>query len=136
MFNLNLFKQKNISKNNGLTSATRYEDESDFIPVISGGLVATTQKWWKDSGGFDPGMRGALACLGRVHAVLHPTPKSRSAKSDHVRPPISYYIYTYIYILYMNMIYAHYHTYFILLAVIFPICSNVFSTLVIVHPVE
>lgn len=35
-----------------------YEDESDFIPVISGGLVATTQKWWKDSGGFDPGMRG------------------------------------------------------------------------------
>ena len=41
---------------------TRYEDESDFIPVISGGLVATTQKWWKDSGGFDPGMRGALPC--------------------------------------------------------------------------
>ncbi|CAE7639946.1 gly-6 [Symbiodinium sp. CCMP2592] len=35
-----------------------YEDQSDFIPVISGGLVATTQKWWKDSGGFDPGMRG------------------------------------------------------------------------------
>ena len=20
--------------------------------------MATTQKWWKDSGGFDPGMRG------------------------------------------------------------------------------
>ena len=101
MFNLNLFKQKNISKNNGLTSATRYEDESDFIPVISGGLVATTQKWWKDSGGFDPGMRGALACLGRVHAVLHPTPKSRYAKSDHVRhgqaTHIILYIYTYIY---------------------------------------
>ena len=35
-----------------------YEDESDFIPVISGGLVATTRKWWQDSGGFDPGMRG------------------------------------------------------------------------------
>lgn len=37
----------------------RYDDESDFIPVISGGLVATTRKWWQDSGGFDPGMRGA-----------------------------------------------------------------------------
>ncbi|CAK9012791.1 unnamed protein product [Durusdinium trenchii] len=35
-----------------------YDDESDFIPVISGGLVATTRKWWQDSGGFDPGMRG------------------------------------------------------------------------------
>ena len=38
----------------------RYDDDSDFIPVISGGLVATTKKWWQDSGGFDPGMRGAI----------------------------------------------------------------------------
>jgi len=35
-----------------------YDDESDNIPVISGGLVATTRYWWKMSGGFDPGMRG------------------------------------------------------------------------------
>ena len=83
-----VIKRKQYVRNNGLTSATRYEDESDFIPVISGGLVATTQKWWKDSGGVDPGMRGALACLGHVHTVLHPTLKSRSAKSGHARPPI------------------------------------------------
>jgi len=35
-----------------------YEDDSDFIPIISGGLVATTREWWLASGGFDPGMRG------------------------------------------------------------------------------
>lgn len=35
-----------------------YDDESDNIPVISGGLVATTRYWWRTSGGFDGGMRG------------------------------------------------------------------------------
>jgi len=35
-----------------------YEDESDYIPVISGGLVATSRYWWRLSGGFDRGMRG------------------------------------------------------------------------------
>merc|ERR1711881_640839 len=35
-----------------------FEDESDFIPVISGGLVATTKDWWSLSGGFDKQMRG------------------------------------------------------------------------------
>lgn len=35
-----------------------FEDESDFIPVISGGLVALTRDWWKESAGFDSKMRG------------------------------------------------------------------------------
>lgn len=35
-----------------------FEDESDFIPVISGGLVATSRDWWFLSGGFDKQMRG------------------------------------------------------------------------------
>lgn len=35
-----------------------YDDESDYIPVISGGLVATTKEWWQLSGGFDDEMRG------------------------------------------------------------------------------
>lgn len=35
-----------------------FDDESDYIPVISGGLVATTRDWWNKSGGFDSGMRG------------------------------------------------------------------------------
>ncbi|CAK0844634.1 unnamed protein product, partial [Prorocentrum cordatum] len=35
-----------------------FEDNSDFIPVVSGGLVATSQLWWRQSGGFDRDMRG------------------------------------------------------------------------------
>merc|ERR1719247_1001564 len=35
-----------------------FEDESDYIPVISGGLVALTRDWWIESGGFDNSMRG------------------------------------------------------------------------------
>jgi glycosyltransferase involved in cell wall biosynthesis len=35
-----------------------YDDDSDWIPIISGGLVATTRKWWQFSGGFDGDMRG------------------------------------------------------------------------------
>lgn len=35
-----------------------YEDESNFIPIISGGLVATSREWWRASGGFDSGMSG------------------------------------------------------------------------------
>mmetsp|Transcript_89959 Transcript_89959/g.196937 ORF Transcript_89959/g.196937 Transcript_89959/m.196937 type:complete len:677 (+) Transcript_89959:47-2077(+) len=35
-----------------------YDDESDAIPVISGGLVATTKYWWTLSGGYDRAMRG------------------------------------------------------------------------------
>jgi len=35
-----------------------YDDESDNIPIISGGLVATTRAWWRESGGFDKEMRG------------------------------------------------------------------------------
>lgn len=35
-----------------------FEDESDFIPVISGGLVALSREWWRESGGFDKQMRG------------------------------------------------------------------------------
>eukprot|EP00971_Amphidinium_carterae_P316249 6285976-Amphidinium_carterae.1 len=35
-----------------------YEDDTDFIPVISGGLVAIGRTWWRESGGFEKGMRG------------------------------------------------------------------------------
>lgn len=35
-----------------------FDDSSDFIPIISGGLVATTRQWWVESGGFDKDMRG------------------------------------------------------------------------------
>lgn len=35
-----------------------YDDESDYMPAISGGLVATSQKWWKESGGYERGMHG------------------------------------------------------------------------------
>lgn len=35
-----------------------FDDESNFIPVISGGLVALTRAWWQESGGFDNKMRG------------------------------------------------------------------------------
>eukprot|EP00403_Amphidinium_massartii_P025851 CAMPEP_0178395452 /NCGR_PEP_ID=MMETSP0689_2-20121128/13226_1 /TAXON_ID=160604 /ORGANISM="Amphidinium massartii, Strain CS-259" /LENGTH=595 /DNA_ID=CAMNT_0020016107 /DNA_START=54 /DNA_END=1841 /DNA_ORIENTATION=+ len=35
-----------------------FEDESDFIPIVSGGLVATSKAWWVESGGFDDQMRG------------------------------------------------------------------------------
>jgi len=35
-----------------------FEDESDYIPVVSGGLVATSRDWWYMSGGFDKKMRG------------------------------------------------------------------------------
>jgi len=35
-----------------------FEDSSDFIPVVSGGLVAISRAWWKASGGFDKDMRG------------------------------------------------------------------------------
>eukprot|EP00927_Polykrikos_kofoidii_P001569 TRINITY_DN10598_c0_g2_i2.p1 TRINITY_DN10598_c0_g2~~TRINITY_DN10598_c0_g2_i2.p1 ORF type:complete len:592 (+),score=95.92 TRINITY_DN10598_c0_g2_i2:227-2002(+) len=35
-----------------------FDDESDFVPVISGGLVAMTREWWRDSAGFDSKMRG------------------------------------------------------------------------------
>jgi len=35
-----------------------FEDASDFIPVVSGGLVTLSRDWWQTSGGFDKGMRG------------------------------------------------------------------------------
>lgn len=35
-----------------------FEDSSDYIPIISGGLVATSREWWNMSGGFDKKMRG------------------------------------------------------------------------------
>eukprot|EP00929_Paragymnodinium_shiwhaense_P104737 TRINITY_DN69431_c0_g1_i1.p1 TRINITY_DN69431_c0_g1~~TRINITY_DN69431_c0_g1_i1.p1 ORF type:complete len:778 (-),score=178.88 TRINITY_DN69431_c0_g1_i1:44-2377(-) len=35
-----------------------FNDDSDFIPIISGGLVALTRSWWRESGGFDNKMRG------------------------------------------------------------------------------
>lgn len=35
-----------------------FNDDSDYIPIISGGLVAITQSWWHLSGGFDSMMRG------------------------------------------------------------------------------
>jgi len=35
-----------------------FEDDSDFIPIISGGLVAIGKQWWHESGGFDKDMRG------------------------------------------------------------------------------
>jgi len=35
-----------------------YEDDSPYMPAISGGLVATSREWWVASGGFDSGMRG------------------------------------------------------------------------------
>jgi len=35
-----------------------FDDESDFIPTISGGLVAMGREWFNITGGFDPGMHG------------------------------------------------------------------------------
>lgn len=35
-----------------------FDSESDYIPIISGGLVALTRSWWIESGGFDDKMRG------------------------------------------------------------------------------
>jgi len=35
-----------------------YDDDSNFVPVISGGLVATSRDWWRESGGYDGEMRG------------------------------------------------------------------------------
>jgi len=35
-----------------------FDDQSDYIPAISGGLVAMTRWWFKATGGFDEVMRG------------------------------------------------------------------------------
>ncbi|CAK8995977.1 unnamed protein product [Durusdinium trenchii] len=35
-----------------------FDDESDFIPTISGGLVAMGRSWFNLTGGFDEGMHG------------------------------------------------------------------------------
>merc|ERR1711939_1289517 len=35
-----------------------FDDNSNYIPVISGGLVALSRSWWQESGGFDNKMRG------------------------------------------------------------------------------
>eukprot|EP00434_Breviolum_minutum_P012987 symbB.v1.2.011449.t1/scaffold762.1/size178242/10 len=35
-----------------------FDDESDFIPTISGGLVAMGRAWFNLTGGFDEGMHG------------------------------------------------------------------------------
>eukprot|EP00929_Paragymnodinium_shiwhaense_P050334 TRINITY_DN25345_c0_g1_i1.p1 TRINITY_DN25345_c0_g1~~TRINITY_DN25345_c0_g1_i1.p1 ORF type:complete len:412 (-),score=45.91 TRINITY_DN25345_c0_g1_i1:539-1720(-) len=35
-----------------------YDDESEYMPAISGGLVATSQQWWRQSGGYERGMHG------------------------------------------------------------------------------
>eukprot|EP00928_Gymnodinium_smaydae_P072736 TRINITY_DN56039_c0_g1_i1.p1 TRINITY_DN56039_c0_g1~~TRINITY_DN56039_c0_g1_i1.p1 ORF type:complete len:606 (-),score=64.37 TRINITY_DN56039_c0_g1_i1:75-1892(-) len=35
-----------------------FDDDSNYIPVISGGLVAISNDWWRESGGFDKLMRG------------------------------------------------------------------------------
>ncbi|CAJ1385013.1 unnamed protein product [Effrenium voratum] len=35
-----------------------FDDESDFIPTISGGLVAMGREWFNLTGGFDEGMHG------------------------------------------------------------------------------
>lgn len=35
-----------------------FDDESDFIPTISGGLVAMSQEWFNLTGGFDEEMHG------------------------------------------------------------------------------
>ncbi|KAH0473487.1 MAG: hypothetical protein KVP17_000220 [Porospora cf. gigantea B] len=33
-----------------------FEDGSDWVPCMSGGLYAITQRWWHESGEYDPGM--------------------------------------------------------------------------------
>eukprot|EP00438_Fugacium_kawagutii_P026056 Skav224818 [mRNA] locus=scaffold21:184166:195508:+ [translate_table: standard] len=35
-----------------------FDDESDFVPTISGGLVAMGRAWFNLTGGFDEGMHG------------------------------------------------------------------------------
>ncbi len=35
-----------------------FESKDEYIPVISGGLLAMSARWWKETGGYDDQMRG------------------------------------------------------------------------------
>eukprot|EP00440_Ansanella_granifera_P000015 gb/GFBE01000016.1/.p1 GENE.gb/GFBE01000016.1/~~gb/GFBE01000016.1/.p1 ORF type:complete len:704 (+),score=101.73 gb/GFBE01000016.1/:1-2112(+) len=35
-----------------------FDDESPYVPVMSGGLLALSAFWWRATGGYDAGMRG------------------------------------------------------------------------------
>ena len=34
------------------------KDDTEFVPVMSGGLLAMSRRWWKETGGYDDAMRG------------------------------------------------------------------------------
>lgn len=35
-----------------------FNSNDDFMPVLSGGLLAISKRWWNETGGYDPGMFG------------------------------------------------------------------------------
>jgi len=35
-----------------------FDSEDDFVPIMSGGLLAMSRQWWIDTGGYDTGMIG------------------------------------------------------------------------------
>eukprot|EP00931_Biecheleriopsis_adriatica_P065755 TRINITY_DN40232_c0_g1_i1.p1 TRINITY_DN40232_c0_g1~~TRINITY_DN40232_c0_g1_i1.p1 ORF type:complete len:576 (+),score=114.39 TRINITY_DN40232_c0_g1_i1:242-1729(+) len=35
-----------------------FDDDSPYVPVMSGGLLALSSYWWRQTGGYDAGMRG------------------------------------------------------------------------------
>ena len=139
MFNLNLFKQKNISKKQWTDQRNKvrrrvrlHSCHQRWSCGYNAEVVERFRRFWPRHA-WCLGMPWPCACCSSSNSKVQVC-EVGPCQATHIILYI--YIRIYIYILYMNMIYAHYHTYFILLAVIFPICSNVFSTLVIVHPVE
>jgi len=35
-----------------------FESDDDYVPVLSGGLLGISQRWWKETGGYDEVMKG------------------------------------------------------------------------------
>ena len=35
-----------------------FDSEDDFVPIMSGGLLAMSRRWWQETGGYDTGMIG------------------------------------------------------------------------------
>lgn len=35
-----------------------FDSEDDFVPIMSGGLLAMSRRWWHETGGYDTGMIG------------------------------------------------------------------------------